>query len=70
MVDNLRVHRAKRVQARLTGKAYLIELHYLPSYSPEANLHELLNRDLKTELQVLRLAVPSAIVVFRVLDSR
>ena len=51
IVDNLRVHHAKRVQAWLDGKTHLIELHYLPPYSPEANPDELLNRDLKTELR-------------------
>jgi transposase len=51
IVDNLRVHRARRVQAWLDGKAHLIELHFLPPYSPEANPDELLNRDLKTELR-------------------
>ena len=51
VVDNLRVHRAKRVQAWLADKTHLIELHYLPPYSPEANPDELLNRDFKTELR-------------------
>ena len=51
IVDNLRVHHAKRVRAWLADKSHLIELHYLPPYSPEANPDELLNRDLKTELR-------------------
>jgi transposase len=47
IVDNLKVHHGKRVKAWLAGKELEIELFYLPSYSPELNPDEYLNRDLK-----------------------
>jgi transposase len=59
IVDNLRVHHAKIVKEWLEGKTEDIEVFYLPSYSPEANPDEMLNRDLKTALRthhVLRTA--------------
>ena len=51
IVDNLRVHHAKVVQAWLAARTQHIEVFYLPPYTPEANPDELINRDLKTELR-------------------
>ena len=51
IVDNLRVHHATQVKNWLQDKEEKIEVHYLPSYSPETNPDEILNRDLKTELR-------------------
>lgn len=47
ILDNLRVHHAKIVQAWLAEHTHDIEVFYLPSYSPELNPDEILNRDLK-----------------------
>src|SRR3954449_5407702 len=47
IVDNLPVHRARRVTAWVQNHADQIELFYLPSYAPEHNPDEFLNNDLK-----------------------
>src|SRR5918912_4631934 len=47
IVDNLPVHRARRVTAWVHDNADRIELCYLPSYAPEHNPDEFLNSDLK-----------------------
>jgi transposase len=47
ILDNLRVHKAKIVQAWLAEHAAAIEVFYLPSYSPELNPDECLNADVK-----------------------
>jgi transposase len=47
ILDNLRVHHAKLVKARLAEHEAQIEVFYLPSYSPELNPDEMLNADLK-----------------------
>src|SRR5919112_148963 len=47
IVDNLPVHRARRVTAWVQNHADQIELCYLPSYPPEHNPDEFLNNDLK-----------------------
>ena len=47
VVDNLRVHRARRVTARVRANAERIELFYLPPYAPEHNPDEFLNNDVK-----------------------
>jgi transposase len=47
ILDNLRVHHAKPVNAWLAEHADAIEAFYLPSYSPELNPDESLNADLK-----------------------
>lgn len=47
IADNLRVHHGKRVKAWAAEHEGTIELHYIPSYSPELNPDEYLNRDLK-----------------------
>jgi transposase len=51
IVDNLKVHRAKRVTEWAAEHAKEIELFYLPPYAPEHNPDEYLNRDLKTTLR-------------------
>jgi len=50
ILDNLRVHHAKKVKEWVSQRTESIELHYLPSYSPDLNPDEYLNRDLKAEL--------------------
>jgi len=47
IVDNLPVHRARRVTAWVRDHAEQIELVYLPPYAPEHNPDEFLNNDLK-----------------------
>jgi transposase len=51
ILDNLKVHHAKLVQAWLAEHASQIEVFYLPSYSPELNPDEGLNGSLKQELR-------------------
>ncbi|MBK8583488.1 MAG: IS630 family transposase [Flavobacteriales bacterium] len=51
ILDNLRVHHARQVKAWLAERIDLIEAFYLPSYTPEANPDEYLNRDFKTALR-------------------
>lgn len=53
IVDNLRVHHAQKVQDWLAEPEHhaRIELFYLPSYAPEHNPDEWINRDLKTHLR-------------------
>lgn len=50
ILDNLRVHHAKKVRAWIAKRKDEIEIHYLPSYSPDLNPDEYLNCDLKGEL--------------------
>lgn len=47
ILDNLRVHHAKKVKAWVAKRQEQIELFYLPAYSPELNPDEYLNCDLK-----------------------
>ena len=47
ILDNLRVHHAKPVKAWLAEHADVIEVFYLPSYSPELNPDEMANADIK-----------------------
>ena len=47
ILDNLKVHHSKLVKQWLAENKKLIEVFYLPSYSPELNPDELLNADLK-----------------------
>jgi transposase len=47
IVDNLPLHRARRVTAWVQSHADQIELFYLPPYAPEHNPDEFLNNDLK-----------------------
>ena len=50
ILDNLRVHHAKVIKRWVRRYSDLIELRFLPSYSPDLNPDEYLNCDLKTEL--------------------
>lgn len=52
ILDNLKVHHAKVVTAWLDERKAKIEVFYLPSYSPELDPDEYLNRDLKTTLRL------------------
>lgn len=45
IVDNLKVHRAKRVSEWAAEHAEQIELFYLPPYAPEHNPDEYLTED-------------------------
>lgn len=51
ILDNLRVHHALAVKEWLAERTAQIEVFYLPSYTPDANPDEYLNRDLKTSLR-------------------
>lgn len=55
-VDNLRVHHSVAVREWLKGREALIELEYLPAYSPELNPDEHLNNDVKANVH--RRAMP------------
>jgi transposase len=47
IVDNLRVHHARKVKAWVKEREESIALFHLPSYSPDLNPDEYLNNDLK-----------------------
>ena len=51
ILDNLRVHHSRKVKAWLAEHKELIELFFLPSYSPELNPDEYLNGDLKKRIR-------------------
>lgn len=51
IVDNLRVHHARKVKAWVASHAHDIELFYLPAYAPEHNPDEYLNNELKQKLR-------------------
>lgn len=51
IVDNLKVHHARKVKAWLASHAHEIELFYLPAYAPDHNPDEYLNNDLKQNLR-------------------
>lgn len=55
IVDNLRVHHSRSVKEWLEGKEHLIELEYLPAYSPELNPDEYLNADVKANVHRKRM---------------
>jgi transposase len=50
IVDNLKVHKAGKVQAWVAAHRERIELFFLPSYAPEHNPDEFLHNDLKQSL--------------------
>lgn len=50
IVDNLRVHKAKRVRQWLEKVAGQIELFFIPPYSPELNPDEYLNQTVKAQI--------------------
>lgn len=49
IVDNQKVHHAKKVTAWVASHAHEIELFYLPSYAPDHNADEFLKGDLKRQ---------------------
>jgi transposase len=51
IVDNLKVHKADKVQAWVESHGHEIELCYLPAYAPDHNPTEYLNNDLKQQLR-------------------
>jgi transposase len=51
IVDNLKVHHARKVEARVASHAHEVELFYLPAYAPEHNPDEHLNHALKQALR-------------------
>ena len=51
IVDNLKVHKAHKVQAWVESHAHEVELCYLPAYAPDHNPAEYLNNDLKQQLR-------------------
>jgi transposase len=51
IVDNLKVHHAKKVTAWVANHAHEIALFYLPAYAPDHNPDEFLNNDLKQKLR-------------------
>jgi transposase len=51
IVDNLKVHHAKKVAAWVASHSHEVELFYLPAYAPEHNPDEYLNNDLKQALR-------------------
>lgn len=50
ILDNLRVHHSKMLHEFLKENAAFIRVFFLPSYSPDLNPDEYLNRDLKSNL--------------------
>lgn len=50
IADNLSVHHGKKVKAWAKANSDRIELFFIPSYSPELNPDEYLNRDLKANV--------------------
>jgi len=50
ILDNLKVHHAKRVQRWVQKHSDKIELFFLPPYTPEHNPDEYLNQDVKLEM--------------------
>ena len=53
ILDNLRVHHSKPVKQWLAAHREQIAVHHLPSYSPDLNPDERLNRSLKSKLAQL-----------------
>ena len=51
IVDNLKVHKADKVQAWVESHGHEIELFHLPTYAPDHNPTEYLNNDLKQQLR-------------------
>lgn len=55
IVDNLKVHHAKKVQEWLKKHQARIEIFYLPPYCPEMNPQELVNQEIKGHASNFRL---------------
>lgn len=51
IVDNLRVHHAKKLRQWVERHSEEIEIFYLPAYSPEQNPDEYLNQDVKAHMR-------------------
>jgi DDE superfamily endonuclease len=51
IVDNLKVHHARKVAAWAASHAHEIALFYLPAYAPEHDPDEHLNNELKQKLR-------------------
>ncbi len=51
VVDNLKVHHARKVKAWVQSHRHEIELFYLPAYAPEHNPDEYLNNHVKQRLR-------------------
>ncbi len=51
ILDNHKVHYAKKVQLWTEKRKHLIQLFFLPSYSPDLNPDELLNQTVKQKLR-------------------
>ncbi len=51
IVDNLRVHHAKKVQKWVEKHRDRIEIFFLPPYSPEHNPDEYMNQDVKAHMR-------------------
>ena len=51
IVDNLRVHHAKKVQKWVEKHKNRIEIFFLPPYSPEHNPDEYMNQDVKAHMR-------------------
>ena len=51
IVDNLRVHHAKKVQEWVEKHKDRIEIFFLPPYSPEHNPDEYMNQDIKAHMR-------------------
>jgi transposase len=49
IVDDLKVHKAGKVQAWAESHAHVVELVYLPAYAPDHNPSEHLDNDLKQQ---------------------
>jgi transposase len=50
IVDNLKVHKAGKVQAWVAAHRERVELFFLPAYAPDHNPDEFLHNDLKQSL--------------------
>lgn len=66
IVDNLSVHHAKDLKPWLELNKAKIELRFLPSYSPDLNPDEYLNRDMKSRLGSLPMTNKSDVLNERV----
>ena len=68
ILDNLKVHHAKDLQPWLAENKHLIELKFLPAYSPEMNPDEYLNRDMKSRLSNNPMTSDAEVIENRVLS--
>ena len=55
ILDNLKVHHGKIVNKWVSDNKEKIQLFYIPSYAPELNPDEYLNRDLKKNVNSSRI---------------